>query len=525
MVVSFLDFEGQNGMLMCIPVWFLGGTLVGMISPGRTFIEPAVAALLVAIPSTFLLIQSQTVRSMPLFLYVIFAGIGILLTLIGAYIGERIQLGPPPKTAESSLAARARASPVERLHDVVIIGGGPAGSVCAARLATLGRQALVLERAHHPRFHLGESLLPGSVAVLEAIGVLDEVRSRFIVKRGARFVDGAGARRAVGVRVRRRVPRSSTTTHSKSPATSSTSCSSGAPGRAAPRSARVAEVVRVVFESGRAVGGRGGSRRGGGDVRVIRARLVVDASGRDALVPRATGQVERLAHLDRTAIFTQVRAAWRDTADREGDIQIVVFGDGAGRGWFWHIPFADGRTSAGAVVSSAWVQARRGLTPAALFDAAVEETPAMAQMLQGSERLFAPRATADFSFRVGSLRGDGWLALGDAGGFIDPLFSTGAHLAMQGALRAADAIDAALRRGDPTPDAFATWDDEMRAGSDLFLGAVQAFYAGDLTAQIFADPQHPFLRTRDHVAPGGRRVRSITALRRRALASRFPVLA
>jgi hypothetical protein len=100
MVLTILDFEGQNGMLMCVPVWFLGGLLVGMISPGRTFIEPAVASLLVAIPTTFLLIQSQTVRTMPLFLYLIFAAIGILLTLIGAYIGERIQLGPPPKTAE-----------------------------------------------------------------------------------------------------------------------------------------------------------------------------------------------------------------------------------------------------------------------------------------------------------------------------------------------------------------------------------------------------------------------------------------
>ncbi len=100
MVVPILDFEGQNGMLMCTPVWFVGGLLVGMISPGRTFIEPAVASLLVAIPTTFLLIQSQTVRTMPLFLYLIFAVIGILLTLIGAYMGERIQLGPPPKTAE-----------------------------------------------------------------------------------------------------------------------------------------------------------------------------------------------------------------------------------------------------------------------------------------------------------------------------------------------------------------------------------------------------------------------------------------
>ncbi len=100
MVLPMLDFEGQNGMLVCIPVWFVGGLLVGMISPGRTFIEPAVASLLVAIPTTFLLINSQTVRTMPLFLYLIFGGIGILLTLIGAYIGERIQLGPPPKTAE-----------------------------------------------------------------------------------------------------------------------------------------------------------------------------------------------------------------------------------------------------------------------------------------------------------------------------------------------------------------------------------------------------------------------------------------
>jgi hypothetical protein len=100
MVITALDFEGGNGMVMCVPVWFVGGLLVGMISPGRTFIEPMVASFIVAIPCTFLLVQSQTVRTMPTFLYVIFAAVGILFTLIGAYIGERIQLGPPPKTAE-----------------------------------------------------------------------------------------------------------------------------------------------------------------------------------------------------------------------------------------------------------------------------------------------------------------------------------------------------------------------------------------------------------------------------------------
>lgn len=100
LVVTKIDFEGGNGMLVCIPVWFVGGLLVGMISPGRTFIEPMVASFLVAIPTTFLLIQSQTVRTLPTFLYVILAAIGVLFTLIGAYIGERIQLGPPPKPAE-----------------------------------------------------------------------------------------------------------------------------------------------------------------------------------------------------------------------------------------------------------------------------------------------------------------------------------------------------------------------------------------------------------------------------------------
>jgi len=100
MVVTLFDFEGGNGMLVTIPVWFLGGLLVGLISPGRTFIEPVVASFCAAIPTVFYLVRSQTVRTMPTFMYVIMATIGVLFTLIGSYIGERIQLGPPPKPAD-----------------------------------------------------------------------------------------------------------------------------------------------------------------------------------------------------------------------------------------------------------------------------------------------------------------------------------------------------------------------------------------------------------------------------------------
>jgi hypothetical protein len=100
LVVPLLDFEGSAGMMVSIPVWFAGGILVGLVSPGRTFIEPVAAAFLVAMPSTFLLYQSQTVKTMPLFMYVLLAAVGVLFTLIGSYVGERIQLGPPPKTFE-----------------------------------------------------------------------------------------------------------------------------------------------------------------------------------------------------------------------------------------------------------------------------------------------------------------------------------------------------------------------------------------------------------------------------------------
>jgi hypothetical protein len=101
LVIAKLFFEGGNGMLVCIPVWFVGGLLVGMISPGRTFIEPVLASILVAIPATVLLVQSQTVHTLPTFLYLILAAIGVLFTLVGSYLGERIQLGPAPKPSDS----------------------------------------------------------------------------------------------------------------------------------------------------------------------------------------------------------------------------------------------------------------------------------------------------------------------------------------------------------------------------------------------------------------------------------------
>lgn len=354
---------------------------------------------------------------------------------------------------------------------------------------------MVLERERHPRFHLGESLLPNSLGVLADVGVLDEVRKRFLVKRGARFVDGADATRssryafADAFHVRWdhafQVPRDE---FDEMLFRHADRCG------AEMREGWTAQ--RIVHDegTGRAIGVEATDPEGGSHV--LPARFVVDATGRAALAARGADDVSRIAHLDRTAIYTQFRGAWRDTGERDGDIQIVVFDAAEDRGWFWLIPFSDGRTSVGAVVSSAWVREHRGDGPDAgeqLFRAAVAGSPTVASMLSGAAQLFPAGCTADFSFRVRRLHGHGWAVLGDAGGFIDPLFSTGVHLALQSAWSGAAAVDAVLSGADE-PSLFDAWERDLRRGADLFLGAVQAFYGGDLTGYLFADPQHPFLR-------------------------------
>ena len=100
MVIPALDFEGSAGMMVSIPVWFFGGMLIGLVSPGRTFIEPMIAVFLVAMPTAFILYSNQTVKTMPAFMYVLLSALGVLFTLIGAYVGERVQMGPTPKASD-----------------------------------------------------------------------------------------------------------------------------------------------------------------------------------------------------------------------------------------------------------------------------------------------------------------------------------------------------------------------------------------------------------------------------------------
>jgi flavin-dependent dehydrogenase len=240
------------------------------------------------------------------------------------------------------------------------------------------------------------------------------------------------------------------------------------------------------------------------------AKYVVDASGRDALFAHAARSTEKIVDLDQTAIFAHYEGVKRPEGKLAGDIDIVIFRESptARPNWFWMIPFKDGVTSVGAVVSRSWIKSHRakldkdfigkhGDDVTALFHAAVDESRSATELLAGSRMLW-PRcqSAADFSYRVRELTGEGWLAVGDAGGFIDPLFSTGAHIAMCGGKAAADTLLELLGPAGDGDEAkkLKAWEAMVRAGAETFILAVQAFYAGPLMEAIFAENKHNALR-------------------------------
>jgi len=217
--------------------------------------------------------------------------------------------------------------------------------------------------------------------------------------------------------------------------------------------------------------------------------VVVDATGRDATIARVRGGTKKVPGLENTAFYTQYKGAFRDEGDRAGDI-IIPLVDG---GWFWFIPFKDGRTSVGAVMKRGWTKNYAGESPEALFNRALSMSTALQGLLAGATQLFPPGAVADFTFLSREPVGNSWLALGDAAGFIDPLFSSGAHVAMTGGHRAADALHAALASGTLTAEQFDPWLRTMKRGTHLFIGAVQAFYDGTLIQYLFAEQKREYL--------------------------------
>jgi FADH2-dependent halogenase len=354
-------------------------------------------------------------------------------------------------------------------YDVAVIGGGPGGSTTATALARRGRSVVVLEREQFPRFHIGESQLPWTNEILHALGVRDTIAaSGFIEKWGASFrgPDGQDERYADF----------QTAPETPTPQTfqvlrerfdeillrHSEKCG-----------ARVLEQHRLLDARFEPDGVTLSFTDAHGGEATLRAGMVVDASGRAGVLAKRFGRHEYDPLLRNIAVHAQYEGIPRASGRRAGDIRMFTRPD---MGWLWFIPLSDTVISVGAVIPQVTHRRESRATPEESLAHYLAATPAAAPLLERARRVSPARFDADYSYLATQMAGDRWLAVGDAAAFLDPIFSTGVMLAMQGGLEAAEAIDQGLRAGDVTARAFTRYERDVRKRYHHFRRFAVGFY-------------------------------------------------
>lgn len=332
---------------------------------------------------------------------------------------------------------------MERFYDAAVIGGGPAGSTVATALARLGRKVVLFERERFPRFHVGESLLPFNMPIFARLGLTSKIEAAGYQKKygaffwneatgGTRpvvFSEGIDDRHPVAYHVKRADFDQLLLNH------------------AVESGAEVHEETSVVdslVENGQVVGIVVRGREG--EERPVRARMVVDASGQEALLSRRLGTRRFDRKLKRAGLFAHYEGVRWPEGHQVGDILLPI-DDGV---WYWIIPFSDGSSSVGAVFDPALAKKEAWAVDLdSRLENLVTRSNRMRELLAGARRTSRAFGISDYSASSARLVGDGFLLVGDAATFLDPVFSTGVFLAMATGENAAETIHRALDRPGP----------------------------------------------------------------------------
>ena len=360
--------------------------------------------------------------------------------------------------------------PKRQDYDVVVIGGGPAGSTAATLIAKSDRRVLLVDRERFPRFRLGESLMPATYWTFRRLGVLDKMKSSpFVQKHSVQFFTKAGKGALPFYFSEFDAHESSQTWQVDRSAFDLMLLE-----HAAENQVEVCQGVNVkdiVFEDDCARAVELGFEDGG-RARVD-ARVIVDCSGQTALIGRKLKLKQVDPVLKHAAIYTRYRNAWRDAGRDEG--ATLILHTNSAKSWFWYIPLPDNQVSVG-VVGSIDYLLKRGESLEKVFYDELEICPEVTRRIEGAERIFEIKAIRDFSYISKQIAGDGWIMAGDAFGFLDPIYSTGVFLAMKSAEFAADAVIETFEKDDFSAARLGQYGPRYVEGMEAMRKLVYAYY-------------------------------------------------